>query len=349
MALNMPGFHGKSRATSHSPVVAWAMVLVSAAAGGCSRTDGADSPSGMVASPIIDGTAATEGQIASAVALLDAKTGELLCSGTLLAPTVVVSAAHCVAIEDLTTHAIHEKAPGEILVVAGALDATAATPDQRHEIAGIIRHPGYPGPISDMDPDGLGKEDDLCLLLLKSPITSLHVVEVPPLRKVDGLLHEKTPLTIAGYGTRDLMGTLAGELYVAQTPFQRANESEFLAGGKGSPDTCRGDSGGPVYVTDAGETYLVGAASRGTISAVALCGEGGIYTLLPAYTAWMQDASEGGYTAPIDDGVGGGGGGSDPEQSGGCSAGGAPRAWDPSLFLGLAVAWMMAKRRGSAR
>ena len=121
---------------------------------------------GAVWRPTIGGAAATEGQIASAVALLDAKTGELLCTGTLIAPTVVASAAHCVAIEDLTTHAIHEKAPGELLVVAGALDVMAATPDQRHEIARIIRHPGYPGPISDMDPDGLGEEDDLCLLFL---------------------------------------------------------------------------------------------------------------------------------------------------------------------------------------
>lgn len=324
------------------------MSLVAASASGCSGADGLDSQDGVVASPIIDGTAATEEQIASTVALLDAKSGELLCSGTLLAPTVIVSAAHCVATEDLMSNAIQQKAPGEIIVVAGALDALTATSEERYEIARIVRHPGYPGPISNVDPEGVGENDDICLLILKNPITSLSIAEVPSLRMLDSIVHENTPVTIEGYGIRDLTGTVSGQLYVAQTPFQRANEMEFLAGGDGSPDTCRGDSGGPVYVSSVGKTHLLGAASRGTISATALCGEGGIYTLLPAYTTWMHDASEGAYTAPVDDG-GVGGGGSATELSGGCSAGKARRPWGPSLFMGLGVAWVLSRRRSRSR
>jgi len=52
----------------------------------------------------------------------------------------------------------------------------------------------------------------------------------------------------------------------------------------GSPawqiDTCKGDSGGPVY-TELGESRaLVAITSRPTDNSLSLCGDGGIYTLL---------------------------------------------------------------------
>jgi secreted trypsin-like serine protease len=301
------------------------------------RSDGVDSATGTVASPILGGTAATKGQAATAVALLDARSGQVFCSGALIAQTVIATAAHCVAIENLTTGSIHYRERGEIIVVAGALDATNARPEERSSLSGVVCHPGYPGPSSSGDPEGLGTDNDLCLLLLEAPITTVPLVEVPPRRLLETLVHEGTPVTIAGYGLHDLDGALPGVLYVAETPFKRASHAEFLAGESGAPDTCRGDSGGAAYVSEAGKTYLLGTAARRKASATALCGEGGIYTLLPSYTSWMRDASEGAYEPLADPGA--------PEAGGACGVGREPRARCSGLLVGLGVILLLARRR----
>ncbi|MEO5730934.1 MAG: trypsin-like serine protease, partial [Byssovorax sp.] len=51
---------------------------------------------GEIASPVIGGTAATQNQIFSAVALLAPGDPDYVCSGILIAPSVVVTAAHCI-------------------------------------------------------------------------------------------------------------------------------------------------------------------------------------------------------------------------------------------------------------
>ena len=58
-------------------------------------------------------------------------------------------------------------------------------------------------------------------------------------------------------------------------------------------DTCSGDSGGPFYVTDGKSGWLLaGATSRSTKSAMATCGDGGIYVRLDRYREWISDVAK---------------------------------------------------------
>jgi secreted trypsin-like serine protease len=57
-------------------------------------------------------------------------------------------------------------------------------------------------------------------------------------------------------------------------------------------DTCKGDSGGPVYIAKGGDFFLVGITSRATPAATQVCGDGSISVYLPAYRDWLQKAFE---------------------------------------------------------
>jgi hypothetical protein len=190
----------------------------------------------------------------STVALLTSSDTSYMCAGTLIAPSVVVTAAHCLVDQDPVTDQItNEYVPTDMIVVAGALDAMSAATDQRYAIANIVRHANYPGSFA-VDMYGLGKYYDIgiLLLLLQQPITSLPPAPVLPFAQFDSTLSQGVLVTIAGYGYRDSAGTLTGQLYLAETPYQRHNDTEFIAGAQGSPSTCRGDSGGPVYLSVGG-------------------------------------------------------------------------------------------------
>jgi hypothetical protein len=95
--------------------------------------------------------------------------------------------------------------------------------------------------------DGLGKYNDIAILLLQQPVTSLPPAPVLPFDQFDGNLSQGKLVTITGYGSRDAAADVHGQLYLAQTLYQRHNDTEFIAGAHGSPNICTGDSGGPVY------------------------------------------------------------------------------------------------------
>jgi secreted trypsin-like serine protease len=70
---------------------------------------------------------------------------------------------------------------------------------------------------------------------------------------------------------------------------------EFVAGAPFlDRDSCKGDSGGPAYVAVKGGWAIAGATSRATRqSDVRVCGDGGIYTRLYAFSDWIKSVSDG--------------------------------------------------------
>jgi MYXO-CTERM domain-containing protein len=307
---------------------------------------------GEVASPVIGGAAATKDQIFSTVALLAPDDPNYICSGILIAPSVVVTAAHCIYKVACQT----EYAPYDLTVVAGALDATTASAEQHYDIANMIPYPGFVCPM----PDTLGVVNDLAIILLKGSITSLSPIPTVTFDKIKSALSTGTLVTIEGYGDRNTGMTQFGQVYTAQTPYQEASTTELIAGAMSAPDTCTGDSGGPVYLTVEGTKYVVGMTSRGNGPDTA-CGNapmGGIYTILGVqnYDDWLKTKSGGAYAGSTflrgssDGGVDGGDNGSSSGIPGcNCQVGSAPVSSAPGFWTGVGIALLAAKRRRRVR
>jgi MYXO-CTERM domain-containing protein len=165
---------------------------------------------------------------------------------------------------------------------------------QVYEASRFVAHPEALKSGDSGDPTGLGADHDIAIVETKSKITQVTPVPIVALDKLDQVLKEGVELTIAGYGTRVLdektgLSDQDGEHYVGTQHFVRRSDSEFLAGSMTDADTCPGDSGGPAYVMIDGEAWLVGATSRGRDDYPNVdCGEGGIYTLVPAFRSWID-------------------------------------------------------------
>lgn len=271
---------------------------------------------------IKNGIPASAADLFGTVAVLD-NDGVQYCSGALVSPTCVVTAAHCVVLQDDATGQIVAKlGPANLQIVAGALDVANAPPEQIFHVRKVVLHQGFPvpGTISAVT---LARAEDIALLLLETPVRTMPSIPLVSPEQLDVLLHEGRPVVIAGYGARDEHGQSSGTLYFGETPFQQRSATEFSAGAPGSPDGCGGDSGGPASLIIGGEPHLLGISARALRSPSGPeCGEGGIYTLVPTYGAWLEENADG-ELAPI--------GG---DLRGGCSVSGLWRASNsPSIAL----------------
>lgn len=236
---------------------------------------------------VTDGTVGTSSDVGATVSLL--MFGESGCTGTLIAPRVVVTAAHCVA--DLSAD--------ELEIVFSSTEPASAPASLRRDVDAAVAHPEFSffGMPTD-DPEGLSDERDIGVIVLASDAPAdVAPAQVLHLDDVDATLSEGTPVVLAGYGlTSDGNDADYGRLYVAETPYIRRSLAEFIAGQPGSPDTCNGDSGGPAYVVLGGVRHLAGITSRGTFTATQ-CGDGGIYTLFGAFEDFIAEASGGLYVS----------------------------------------------------
>jgi secreted trypsin-like serine protease len=242
-----------------------------------------DLPSeGVDESAVLGGTNAPAGKWPD-IAAVRARS-EQFCSGTLIAPTVVLTAGHC---NDPTldnvligTSSLSRPSEGEVIKVVKRLEYESAP----------------------------GKNDsqrtaDLTVLVLEKP--SMFA----PRAIADGWarfeIKTGAMVNLVGYGAIDMDGNVfKPELQEATTTITDADcthssgcntpvkpGGELGAGGMGI-DTCGGDSGGPLYLpTDFG-TFLAGATSRGYDNNQFYCSEGGIYVRPDKFVDWMETVAE---------------------------------------------------------
>ncbi len=278
------------------------VVLVGlAAVGGVS---GARAEVGIVEAPIVDGRRASAGEILATVSLTDSS-GESVCTGTLIAPRVVVTAAHCLVQENEETgQVISVNSAGDIEVVAGVLDVAEASGSQRYAVAEVIVHEGYPNETASSHVSGAARYDDVGVLILERAVAGMTPAVVPTVSEAMALLDGGASVTITGYGATSANTDDSGVLYTAETSFEVRVDAEIVLGGPSEPDTCPGDSGGPAYLKSGSATWLVGVTSRASENAVATCGEGGVYAFAPVYRDWFVANSQGLYSAsptgPVD-------------------------------------------------
>ncbi len=213
------------------------------------------------------------------------------CSGTLIAPHAVLTAAHCVV--DLDTDEI--MAPEDFGVYVG--DEPMGDPDfgtSVWEVAEVIVHPAwFDGP----------SDGDIAVLLLTADVTT--AAPVPWLGAANALtdLDVGTTVNFAGFGLTEL-GTSDKKLQVDGTIFELgcasfgcdpADES-LVAYEQPDGGPCFGDSGGPMFVTRDDGVYVGGITAFGDEE----CTLFGASTRTDSYDAWISDL----VGAPVEPGPG---------------------------------------------
>lgn len=209
-----------------------------------------------------------------------------LCTGVVVAPTVVLTAAHC---------------GGNVsrVMVGGNQVTPSVGPGGRVvPVRRVIVHPGYRDrPVPD---------NDISILILDAP------AQVPPvaLATVDQL-RDAVDVELVGFGSNDAqaqggfgtkrqvrvrMGVTRLSDDEDLSEFERFlgfhADYEFVAGRKGlGRDTCGGDSGGPAYLLANGTLTVAGLTSRATREAPAgePCGHGGVYVRPDRFRDWINE------------------------------------------------------------
>jgi secreted trypsin-like serine protease len=219
---------------------------------------------------IVGGTAAAgeEWPWAAFVLAADRKGEGFSCTGTVVAPTVVLTAGHCV--EDIVTG---KKTPTrEYAVVTGTADIRDSVVRQVSKVARTIVNPHF---------NRFKVHNDAALLILTTPTTAPAIALAVP--EDAALLAAKTPAWIAGWGLFGPLHNLRrtpvlrrGATYVQSRLYCRNHARLYYPFFNYSSQlctitppsfaigTCHGDSGGPALAFRADATPVqIGITSLG--------------------------------------------------------------------------------------
>jgi Trypsin len=182
----------------------------------------------------------------------------LNCSGTLISPTVFLTAAHC--------------------------DSGSASVSVTFDSQVTSRSKLYPGTLYADPLFGGGQTDlhDIAVVVFPKPITGVTPAELPAAGLLDAMkaaktLANSTKFTTVGYGGQERSFADQGRWFIAYRGAREYAESSFNSLNKaymhlsqnpshGDGGTCYGDSGGPNFLG-------AGAAESRTIAAITITGD----------------------------------------------------------------------------
>jgi hypothetical protein len=209
--------------------------------------------------------------------VLVGKTSEFCCSGVLIDRKVVLTAAHCTGGFGCAASRIgigNDQDGGNLRTV---------------NVATVRKHP-------DFDPETL--LNDVAALILEDEVNDISPAEFATTGEIDAA----TSVRAVGFGFTDadeILGfgrkretdiTIRSRACLGAghaDKFGCHADLELVAQDVNVADTCRGDSGGPIYVNVNGTFLLAGITSR-PIKGTTGCGGGGIYPRIDAYTDFID-------------------------------------------------------------
>ncbi len=239
-------------------------------------------PGSLSTKMIFGGTPVREGEMLAIVGLTRPRAWTPSCTGILIQPDMVLSAAHCFC-ENPTN--------GDAYVGHDA----SVEGGRYYKIAKVKLLTSCPF-------EG-GTDLDLAVVKLIGPVKRASPMPFAALTSVD----KARRFRVAGFGAIDLQALkFPAQKREAVIPkvssacqgsqgdrsdakaFGCRPGAEIVAGLIGLPDSCAGDSGGPLLVTAAGEPgapsapdlLLAGVTSRSVVEAEHPCGSGGVYVRL---------------------------------------------------------------------
>lgn len=188
----------------------------------------------------------------------DVRQAEFICSGTLISPTIILTAAHCT---DFSNVSFFVKVKAVALQEETQFYAATPWTGTRYDPGTRVKPP----------------EGDIGLLKLNAKISD---VEFPSLAtaSVAKLITSKTRLTLMGWGL-DQNKKLADTLHYSNLLLQDSNSKKYwgkyfnaktmisagkyITAEKKWSGSCNGDSGGPLLAKLNGINYVVGVTSWG--------------------------------------------------------------------------------------
>ena len=267
---------------------------------GCGDPSGVgswDEDLGVVSANVVGGWAATDKQIFATVEIRHAGARSGFCSGALISPLIIATAAHCAVVEP-ELGVVQPAAPSSLEVVAGHLASSSAEPGMVRSVFQVRVHEEYDHEFimgrnrSGAGQGGIGSPNDIALLFLSSPFEGIPNAPMLSAERERELVHHGDVGFVAGYGVFDLDDNLTGELYISDAVIDILGPQELLTRRIDQlGDSCYGDSGGPLYVPTEQGDFLVGLVSRGRSDVKRDCGDGGVYTLLSAHLPWIARAA----------------------------------------------------------
>lgn len=181
------------------------------------------------------------------IAYSEARGGAVFCSGTLIAPTWVLTAAHC-----LEAAGQYGESGFDLYVAVGDDLFSQDGIDEAVQAAETFLHPGYTG-LETLPPAW-----DVGLIELVAAIESAD--PVPFSAAAPDLSWRDEDLDLVGWGVTDDGATDAGLKRHVSAPYD-THDTQFIYVWSPGTNVCQGDSGGAMFrQTDAGRV-LVGVHS----------------------------------------------------------------------------------------
>ncbi|MBN2359128.1 MAG: trypsin-like serine protease [Deltaproteobacteria bacterium] len=197
--------------------------------------------------------------------------GQEFCTGTLIAPQVVVSAAHCVGAA--VTH------------LDFAIGPDSASPSAVIPIKKVLANPNY-----NNSSYNITARADVAVYILKNPATQ-YFSAIEPIPFNDSALSDLRGKQVqnVGYGvTSPYSSSNTRRYWTAETVAEVSSYDFTTYFEQNNSGTCNGDSGGPSLYQVDGELRVVATVSWGDSQ----CQDEGHYALASYNAAWISQQIE---------------------------------------------------------
>jgi V8-like Glu-specific endopeptidase len=245
----------------YAPRAVVASITVGLTLAACSAVEPTEEATGTDESRIVGGKVNTGDpavfQLKTVTPLQGGSTSIGSCTATLVSPTVLLTAAHCIEGAGAATTAW----------VNNTTTPSTALPSQAtgwKKISTMQMHENYPQRFANLG-------YDCAVLVLEDPITDI----TPKTYRKAPLPASAVGTTarIVGYGnTNGAAGTGSGTKRELATRIKEVRDGVLTIGSRGAV-SCQGDSGGPAFLSEGGEEVIAGISSYGDVG----CVENGSY------------------------------------------------------------------------